>query len=709
MIDTSFSRPRAGMLLAGCLLAASGCAQADGPLISSGYYQYSLPTDEAGGKAEGQAAKRGVPVSGAIAFVDGALTDGSEASTGAGIGWRGRDKAPTGISVVFDLLQDRALDRIEILARAKNKFWNIQSIEVQDRAEGSENYRANGVVFWKPDQPVVIPMQGRKARYVRVRLRRAHPFVNVPLEEVRFFAADDAAPATPPQAPDLTPEFKREIRLVDRYGQYLYEEWPGKIHSDAQLAADAAAEDQRLPKQFPQLAGFDQYGGKKGKPLKATGFFRTEKVDGRWWLVTPEGHPYFVIGMDGAAYRDGGYGTPVLNPDDSPRGAFEELPDKTQFAPAYSTVEGRTVVNFVAANLMRKYGPDYDARWANITDRRLRDWGFNTHSKWSREERIKFPYITVVRPAAKARKILWAPDPFDPNWEANVREGVQAKLTQEKDNPWIVGHTFENERGWDHYVTDAMLKQGADSPAKVAFVRFLVEKAGGQVAPVAQKLGVQGGTVEEIAAKPVNSSAAVAEEIKEFTVLASRRYHEVVRRVMKQYGPNHLYLGGSLVPGWRNSPEWVRGSAEFVDVLSFDAYKKDPSWIEENLAYDKPILLLEFSFSVVGRGLRAHSGASAANSHRERGLYYRYLVEQLAAKPQFVGFGFFLYYDQAVPFRSLPEGENFNMGIVNQQDQPYEEMIDEVRKTNRRVYEVHTGTVPPVGTEILPAEAKPKA
>lgn len=32
---------------------------------------------------------------------------------------------------------------------------------------------------------------------------------------------------------------------------------------------------------------------------RATGWFRTQKVDGRWWLVTPDGRLFFSTGIDG--------------------------------------------------------------------------------------------------------------------------------------------------------------------------------------------------------------------------------------------------------------------------------------------------------------------------------------------------------------------------------------------------------------------------
>ena len=40
----------------------------------------------------------------------------------------------------------------------------------------------------------------------------------------------------------------------------------------------------------------DSYGGTDIKGKK-TGFFHTQRIDDRWWLVTPEGHGFFGIGL----------------------------------------------------------------------------------------------------------------------------------------------------------------------------------------------------------------------------------------------------------------------------------------------------------------------------------------------------------------------------------------------------------------------------
>ncbi len=71
---------------------------------------------------------------------------------------------------------------------------------------------------------------------------------------------------------------KTFLPFVDRYGQFMHDDWPGKIHSDGELAAARAAEDVWLKDHATSpIPDVDKYGGWAGGPqLKATGFFRTE-------------------------------------------------------------------------------------------------------------------------------------------------------------------------------------------------------------------------------------------------------------------------------------------------------------------------------------------------------------------------------------------------------------------------------------------------
>ena len=101
-------------------------------------------------------------------------------------------------------------------------------------------------------------------------------------------------PYTGPGAPVNDPA--RFYPFIDRYGQYVHQDWPDKIHSDADFAKRLDKEKRSLK---PRIADWNKWGGwRKGPQLKPTGFFRTEKYQGKWFLVDPDGRLFFSHGIN---------------------------------------------------------------------------------------------------------------------------------------------------------------------------------------------------------------------------------------------------------------------------------------------------------------------------------------------------------------------------------------------------------------------------
>ena len=86
-----------------------------------------------------------------------------------------------------------------------------------------------------------------------------------------------------------------EKPAVDEFGQSNLMDWPGKIHSLDELQR-AWKEEERNMKGC--LYDYSKYGGYMSQRIKGTGFFRTENIDGRWWLVDPEGYLFLSVGVD---------------------------------------------------------------------------------------------------------------------------------------------------------------------------------------------------------------------------------------------------------------------------------------------------------------------------------------------------------------------------------------------------------------------------
>ena len=98
-------------------------------------------------------------------------------------------------------------------------------------------------------------------------------------------------------APEEPQELENFFPMIDEFGQYRHREWPGKTHSLEELLAHGENEEEDLVS-HPGPGNWDKYGGWAGGPqLEATGFFRVQKHEGKWWLVDPEGRLFWSHGI----------------------------------------------------------------------------------------------------------------------------------------------------------------------------------------------------------------------------------------------------------------------------------------------------------------------------------------------------------------------------------------------------------------------------
>lgn len=491
-------------------------------------------------------------------------------------------------------------------------------------------------------------------------------------------------------------------KLVDKYGQYTRADWPGKIHSDADFAAQLTGEDADL-KSHPAPKDRDKWGGWASGPKQAaTGFFHTANVGGKWWLVDPDGSLFLSMGVD------------VVRPDLSTtvggrENMFEWIPDAADpLASCLSspTPTSKANLNFLRANRIRKYGGNDPQAFADRAVTRLSSWGFNTLGNWSIEsigQERHFPYVAALAIKANVPTVPTGmrlgggkmADPFDPAFAANVDELVKAKSATVKDDPACIGYFFDNELSWgmpdvdgEHFgLCYAVLGLRAATPAKHAFVEMLQKRYDS-----IEKLNAAWGTVaaswDEVsspfrAPAPIATNAQRA-DFSDYLTLFADKYFSTVRDTIKRNDPNHMYLGCRFAYWF--TPEAVKSCAKYSDVISFNIYtwNRDAYLFAENLG--KPCIVGEFHFGAADRGM--FSGDITVKDQKDRADHYRDYVASILAEPAFVGCHWFQYFDEPTTGRS-GDGENFNIGYLSITDTPYPELIAATRSTNARAYQLH--------------------
>jgi hypothetical protein len=199
------------------------------------------------------------------------------------------------------------------------------------------------------------------------------------------------------------------IPFIDQFGQFIHSDWPGKTHSLEELQQRKQDEEKQLAEN-PGPGNWDNFGGYNAGPkLNATGFFRVEKYQGNWWLVAPNGNLFWSNGINCVRMADS---TPISGREKyfanlpEANSLFSQFYGSGNWAPQgyYKTHIPYKTYDFARANLMQKYGNDWQQLSGDIAHKRLRNWGLNTIANWSSESVYlmrKTPYAATIRCNAK--------------------------------------------------------------------------------------------------------------------------------------------------------------------------------------------------------------------------------------------------------------------------------------------------------------------
>lgn len=494
------------------------------------------------------------------------------------------------------------------------------------------------------------------------------------------------------------PEAKAPLPFIDTFGQYIHEDWPGKLRAESELTERRDAEAGVLA-EAPALPGRDRFGGwADGPKREATGWFRTEQVDGRWWLVTPDGTLFLSLGVDCVNLGEHTF-------IDGRDGWFAWLPGEqdTAYEPFLSFREnvhshadriggrGRTFC-FYGANLLRKYGDAWLKSWRDTSYRRLCAWGFNTLGNWCQGDVLAnspMPFtastgVYGVREIAGAAG-YWSKmkDVYAPEFEAQAEKAFAGLGDAYANNPLCIGFFSDNELSWEGFAKGT-LESPVDQPARVALITQLTEKHGDIVA-----LNAAWGTSAADWAglrTPNPLPAAAAADLDAFMYRFARRYFEVIRAACRKAAPHQLYLGCRFA-GAAPAPV-TRACAEVCDVMSYNLYQTEIAR-DRFREYDRPIIIGEFHFGALDRGM-FHTGLVPTENQAERAACYARYVRSVIEHPRFVGCHWFQYVDEPNTGRCL-DGENYNIGFVDVTDTPYPELVSAARAVHAEAYTRRAG------------------
>ena len=429
-------------------------------------------------------------------------------------------------------------------------------------------------------------------------------------------------------------EFLEKLPVLDEFNQWAHSDWPGKIKSKEQLAKELAKEE----KTWKNKAEFNycEYGGYKNTQTKATGFFRVEQIDGKWWFVDPHGHLFLSTGSNGAG------------------AGFGRRPGSQGSGNARSGAQTSNVGNVQPQTTANN--PSVD----RITPR-LKAWGMTTGGKG-------MAYTIMLRWQRTQVSFLGLPDVYSEEFAKSIDQSAETQCSSVRNDPFLLGYFVGNEPAFDGRESEVvdMILAGPNTATQNKLKEFLT----------------RGDTPKRRI---------------EFIITAFEKYLELACYAVKKYDPNHLTLGIRF--GGSVTDELLK-TAKIFDVCSINVYEYEPMWQLNRASRftDRPVLLGEFHIGVPANGLAA--GLVQAKDQKERGIAYRYFVEQAASVNGFVGAYWFQWRDEPVLGRM--DGENYNIGFVDVNDRPYKELVEAAKATNKRLHDVHSG-------KVLPFNQRPKA
>jgi hypothetical protein len=426
---------------------------------------------------------------------------------------------------------------------------------------------------------------------------------------------------------------------------------------------------------FAALLAFAAPGPACRADAAAPGFFRVSEEGGRWWLVDPEGRPFFSTGVN----------------------LFHAGSDPARYdprAPEYAA--------------LRLY-PGFEA-WCATARERLRAWGFNTLGAWADERAAACAGLPYAVSLDLGRWVgsPWI-DPASPRAQARLRALVAREVAPRRDDRNLVGWFLDNELRWyEGSLFGYWACEHGRERLKKLLYEIVRERYGSDlgafladfdVEPRPRRFADLAGRLRRVVARPGRRPGVVSEFVER---LAGEHYR-VLSEMVRAADPNHLLLGDRYASSY--SQAVARAAALHVDVVSVNcANVESGGWIAPSFldslhrVTGRPILVSETYVAArenQSGNRNAHGFYLVVDTQAERADTAEGLAAGLAGLPYVVGYHWFQWSDQ--PAAGREDGEDFDMGLVDLDDRPYELLTAALARVHARAPELHRSGPPSRG------------
>jgi hypothetical protein len=377
-----------------------------------------------------------------------------------------------------------------------------------------------------------------------------------------------------------------------------------------------------------KVSEYDVYGGISNAGFKgeATGFFHTQTINGRTYIIDPLGNPYFAAGMNTV---DKGTTT---NHSNYVKAKFET--DQAYFDAMSASLKDMGINSvFATSNMQPLLDAPEEDRLAVVP------WLVGVSSYMgtigcSQVSEGKFPNNNTVAV-------------FDPDFAKMMNEKNPEKILENgwADNPYVLAYIADNELPSGDDILTRYLTVDVEGDPVNAFSYAVAWTF------LSRWMDTFLPSYSEYLASP--DYAAMNSE---FLAFVYARQYGVIRDSIELVDKNHMYIGSRVNGTCRTNEGYLRAAGYYLDIIStnlYDGLNPNADTIANLYRYSgKPFIVTEFfakgvdAIDANGYLLANSTGAGIlATTQEERGAYYEHYVMALLESKACVGWVWYRFRD----------------------------------------------------------------
>ena len=294
-------------------------------------------------------------------------------------------------------------------------------------------------------------------------------------------------------------------------------------------------------------------------------------------------------------------------------------------------------------------------------------------------------------------------DPFDPAMEEETLKAAKELTAPYRNDPLLIGYFSDNEVGWwNSPLFRWYLKNGWRNHTKQVLWQMLYDHYEGRWERLLADWVPEGnlGSFEDLkdagASLKLRPGGQGIQVVDHFMYIIARHYYQLMSGAIKQAHPGALYLGDRLPLYYHQDA--VRAMGDSVDVISTNYNIDVPDgWIAPyffeglRLLSEKPVLVTEYFFAAM-ENRSGNRNETARNpfpkpghlmtvaTQAERAWGASRAAVGFARFPNVVGAHWFQYCDE--PLGGRVDGEDYNMGLIDNMNRPYEDVTEMFQSLN---------------------------